>query len=132
MRSLGHVRAIGVESSGSFGATLTRFLIEAGEEVVEVNKPNRQARHMDGKSDRLDAEQIARSVLAEPGIATPKSKAGPIEVIRMLLIARASTVLSHTQAFNNQFDTMISAPSPIRDAATRASVGVALIVVELA
>ena len=51
--------AIGVESTGSFGATLTRFLVEAGEEVVEVNKPNRQARHIDGKSDRLDAEQIA-------------------------------------------------------------------------
>jgi transposase len=115
MRSHGHLRAIGVESSGSFGATLTRFLVDAGEEVVEVNKPNRQARHMDGKSDRLDAEQIARSVLAETGIATPKSKSGPIEVIRMLRIARASAVRARTQAFNNLFGTMISAPSPIRD-----------------
>jgi transposase len=115
MRALGHVRAIGVESSGSFGATLTRFLIEAGEDVVEVNKPNRHARHMDGKSDRLDAEQIARSVLAETGIATPKSKSGPIEVIRMLRVARASAVRSRTQAFNNLFGTMIGAPSSVRD-----------------
>ena len=115
VRSHGHVLAIGVESTGSFGATLTRFLAEAGEEVVEVNKPNRQARHMDGKSDRLDAEQIARSVLAETGIATPKSKSGPIEVIRMLRVARASAVRARTQAFNNLFGTMIGAPSPVRD-----------------
>src|SRR5207253_8003405 len=115
MRSLGNVQAIGVESGGSFGATLTRFLIGAGEDVVEVNKPNRHARHMDGKSDRLDAEQIARSVLAATGIATPKSKSGPIEVIRTLRVARASAVRARTQAFNNLFGTMIGAPSEVRD-----------------
>jgi len=36
-------------------------LTKAGEQVVEVNRPNRLARRMDGKSDRLDAEQIARA-----------------------------------------------------------------------
>lgn len=60
MRRFGRIETIGVESSGSFGAALVRFLRAAGEEVAEVNKPNRQARHMQGKSDRLDAEQIAR------------------------------------------------------------------------
>jgi transposase len=63
MRGHGQIRAIGVESTGSFGATLTRALTKAGERVVEVNRPNRLARRMDGKSDRLDAEQIARAVL---------------------------------------------------------------------
>jgi transposase len=115
MRSHGRIVAIGVESSGSFGATLTRYLADAGEDVVEVNKPNRQARHMDGKSDRLDAEEVARSVLAQTGIATPKSKSGPVEVIRTLRVARASAVRARTQAFNNLFGTMIGAPSPVRD-----------------
>jgi transposase len=115
MRSHGRVVTIGVESTGNFGATLTRFLTDSSEDVVEVNKPNRQARHMDGKSDRLDAEQIARAVLAETGTATPKSKSGPVEVIRTLRVARASAVRSRTQAFNNLFHTMISAPSPVRD-----------------
>jgi transposase len=115
LRSHGRIVTIGVESTGSFGATLTRFLSSAGEMVLEVNKPNRQARHLDGKSDRLDAEQIARSVLAETGTATPKSKSGPVEVIRMLRVARASAVRARTQAFNNLFGTMISAPSPVRD-----------------
>ncbi len=113
--SLGQVTGVGVESTGNFGAGLTRFLTGAGEIVVEVNKPNRQARHMEGKSDRLDAEQIARSVLADVGTATPKSKSGPVEVIRTLRVARASAVRARTQAFNNLFHTMISAPSEVRD-----------------
>jgi transposase len=111
IRSHGRVAAIGVESTGNFGAALTRFLADAGEQVVEVNKPNRQARHLHGKSDRLDAEQIARSVLAGTGVATPKSRAGPVEAIRMLRVARASAVRARTQAFNNMFHMMISAPS---------------------
>ena len=115
MRSRGRIVSIGVESTGNFGAALTRSLADAGEVVVEVNKPNRQARHMDGKSDRLDAEQIARAVLAETGTATPKSKSGPVEAIRMLRVARASAVRSRTQAFNNLFHTMISAPTEVRD-----------------
>src|SRR5690242_17972905 len=54
LRTHGRLRAIGVESTGSFGATLTRFLTRVGEDVIEVNRPNRMARRMDGKSDRLD------------------------------------------------------------------------------
>jgi transposase len=114
-RLLGEINSIGVESSGSFGAALTRSLRGAGVEVVEVNKPNRQARHTQGKSDRLDAEQIARAVLAGEGVATPKTKSGPIEAIRVLRVARASAIRSRTQAFNNLFGTMIGAPSEVRD-----------------
>jgi transposase len=76
MRGHGQIRAIGVESTGSFGATLTRALTKAGERVVEVNRPNRLARRMDGKSDRLDAEQIARAVLGQTSTAIPKAKSG--------------------------------------------------------
>jgi transposase len=115
VRSQGEVAAIGVESTGSFGATLTRALSTAGVRVIEVNRPNRPARHMDGKSDRLDAEQIARSVLGQTATATPKSKAGLVEVIRTLRVTRASAVKSRTQAFNNLFGVMIGAPSPLRD-----------------
>lgn len=115
LRSLGEVSRIGVESSGSFGASLARYLRSAGEDVAEVNKPNRQARHMQGKSDRLDAEQIARAVLAGEGVGIPKTKSGPIEAIRTLRVARASAVRARTQAFNNLFGTMIGAPSEVRD-----------------
>jgi transposase len=115
MRRHGHVRSIGVESTGSFGATLTRFLTAASIEVIEVNRPNRLARRMDGKSDRLDAEHIARAVLGRTSTAVPKTKSGVVEVIRTLRVTRASAVKARTQAFNTLWGIMIGAPSPLRD-----------------
>jgi transposase len=115
MRTHGPLEAIGVESTGSFGATLTRALTAAGEHIIEVNRPNRIARRMDGKSDRLDAEQIARAVLGQTSTATPKSKSGLVEVIRTLRVTRSSAVKARTQAFNTLFGIMIGAPSPLRD-----------------
>lgn len=115
MRGHGEVQAIGVESTGSFGATLTRYLTAAGVSVVEVNRPNRLARRMDGKSDRLDAEQIARAVLGQTSTAIPKAKSGAVEVIRTLRVTRASAVKARTQAFNTLWGVMIGAPSPLRD-----------------
>ena len=55
-RSFGPVRAYGVEGSGSYGAGLSRFLQAGGHTVIEVNRPNRQLRYQQGKSDPLDAE----------------------------------------------------------------------------
>jgi transposase len=115
MRRHGQIAAIGVESTGSFGATLTRALTKAGERVVEVNRPNRLARRLDGKSDRLDAEQIARAVLGQTSTAIPKAKSGTVEVIRTLRVDRASAVKARTQAFNTLWGIMIGAPSPLRD-----------------
>ena len=112
MREHGPVRAIEVESTGSFGATLTRALTKAGERVVEVNRPNRLARHGDGKSDRLDAEQIARAVLSQTSTAIPKTKSGTVEVIRTLCVTRASAVKARTRLFNTLWGVVIGAPSP--------------------
>jgi len=89
MRGHGPITAIGVESTGSFGATLTR----AGQRVVEVNRSNRLARRMDGKSDRLDSEQVAWAVLGQTSTAVPKAKSGMVEVIRTLRVTRAGAGL---------------------------------------
>jgi transposase len=115
MRSHGCLRAVGIEGTGFYGASLTRFLIGEGQMVVEVNRPNHSARRIDGKSDRLDAEQAARAVLARTATAIPKSKSGPIEVIRILRVTRGSAVKARTQAFLGLHGTMISAPLPLRD-----------------
>jgi transposase len=115
MRSHGAVRAIGVEGTGFYGASLTRFLVAEGQRVVEVNRPNHSARRAEGKSDRLDAEQVARAVLAKTATSVPKAKSGPIEVIRILRVTRASAVKSRTQAFLSLHGLLIGAPSPLRD-----------------
>ena len=49
--SHGEINLVGVEGTGSYGAGLTRHLTRAGISVVEVDRPNRQVRRREGKSD---------------------------------------------------------------------------------
>jgi transposase len=74
VRSLGDDRAVGVECSGSFGAAVSRALVDAGEEVAEVpaNLAHREARRSQakGKSDATDAIAIARVVARGEGLAS--------------------------------------------------------------
>src|SRR5213595_2358107 len=49
MRDFGPVTRVGVEGTGAYGAGLARFLRRAGVEVIEVDRPNRQARRAHGK-----------------------------------------------------------------------------------
>lgn len=52
MRSYGEVQRIGVESTGSYGAGLLRFLQLAGLTVLEVTTPDKQDRRKRGKNAR--------------------------------------------------------------------------------
>jgi transposase len=97
-KSMGTVRAFGIEGTGSYGAGLSRFLREQGHAVIEVNRPNRQLRHQKGKSDAVDAESAARAVLAGQAAGQPKSGTGTVEMIRHLKIARDTAVKARTQA----------------------------------
>lgn len=115
LRSHGRITAVGIEGTGFYGAALTRYLSTAGVRVVEVNSANRPARRADGKSDRLDAEQAARAVLAMTATAVPKSKSGPVEAIRMLRVTRSSAVKARTQAFLTLHGIVIGAPDSLRE-----------------
>src|SRR6266487_5409352 len=53
--SFGPVRCFGVEGTGSYGAALARHLRAAGHTVVEVVRPDRRTRRLQGKSDPVDA-----------------------------------------------------------------------------
>ena len=92
LRALGPVMLVGVEGTGSYGAGLTRSLQQAGLQVVEVDRPNRQARHRAGKSDPLDAIAAARAALSGTAKGAPKSRSGNVEAIRVLMVARRSAV----------------------------------------
>lgn len=111
----GRVAAVGVEGTGSYGASLTRTLEARGIAVVEVNASDRSERRRRGKSDTLDAEQAARSVLARASTATPKSKNGDVEAIRVLRIARNTAVESRTKAMNAVHAIAVTAPDGLRD-----------------
>ena len=92
----GKVLAFGIEGTGSYGATLTSFLRRHGHKVIEAGRPDRRTRRANGKSDTLDAEDAARSVLAGFATATPKTADGAVEMIRQLKIAHDSAVADRT------------------------------------
>jgi transposase len=111
---LGQIEGWGVEGTGSFGAGLTRFLHRHGQVVVEVNRPDRQARRRRGKSDPLDAEAAARAVQAHEG-AIPKAGDGQVEMIRSLRVARATAIKARTQAVNALKALVVTAPAELRE-----------------
>ena len=76
--SYGTVTAVGVEGTGSYGAEIARTLRAAGLTVLELNRPNRAARRLKGKSDPLDAYEAAKSVLDGRTTSVPKAKDGPL------------------------------------------------------
>jgi len=59
----GRIKAFGIEGTGSCGAALSRDLLVKGHTVLDVMRPNRQLRYLHGKSDSLDVQSAARSVL---------------------------------------------------------------------
>jgi transposase len=114
-RGLGPVRAFGLEGTGSYGAGLSRFLRAHGYVVFEVNRPNRQHRYQKGKSDTVDAENAARTVLSGQATAVPKSGTNEVEMIRHLKIARDTAVKARTQAMLALRAIVISAPAALRE-----------------
>jgi transposase len=93
-------RVWAIESSGSFGAGLTMFLLAQGEWVVEVDRPKRAARRNGAKSDELDAIRAAREALEREHLAQPRAR-GEREAVRVLLITRRGAIRARTKAINH-------------------------------
>lgn len=110
----GALTRVGVEGTGSWGVGLARFLHGEGVEVVEVDRPNRQTRRKVGKSDPTDAVSAARATLSGAAAVTPKTRNGPVEEMRVLLVARRSARTQRIQALNQLRHLVFCAPEPIR------------------
>ncbi len=113
--SLGDVECFGVEGTGSYGAALTRHLRTGDRQVVEVIRPNRQARRRNGKSDPADAEAAARAVISGEATGTPKSGDDIVEMIRVLRVARSTARKARTGALNALKSLVVTAPVELRD-----------------
>lgn len=116
--TLAVVRRAGVEGTHSFGVALTRCLGAAGLQVIEVNQPDKAERRRRGKTDALDAEAAARAVLSGRAGAIAKSSDGPVEMIRLFNLAKASAVKSRTQAINQLKAVLIGAEPRLRESLT--------------
>jgi transposase len=121
-RTGGETVLAAVEGTSSYGARLTQALLAAGIDVGEVRPPTRSSRALTGKSDPIDAEAAARSVLGRPReqVMEPRA-AGTRAAIRILLASRS--LLDHQRTANRNALTAllrgtdgIDARSPLRDA----------------
>ena len=117
-RTFGALRCAGVEGTGSYGAALTRYLRRNGITVIEVNRPDRAARRRHGKTDTVDALAAAHAVLSQRASTTAKTADGPVEMLRMFRLARASAVKSRTQAVNQLKAVIVTAEAALRDTLT--------------
>ncbi len=114
LAGFGPIVKIGVEGTGSYGAGLARHLRSAGIDVVEVDRPNRQMRSRQGKSDHVDAVAAARAALSGTATGLPKHRDGNVEAIRVLMIARRSAVDERIQILNQMRHICFCAPDEIR------------------
>jgi transposase len=115
MRSFGDLQRVGVESTGSYGAGLLRFLQEAGVEVLEVTAPDRQDRRRRGKNDDLDAQNAAHAAFSGSRTVTPRSRDGMVESLRVLKACRKTAVSARRVALQMLHNTIICAPEGLRD-----------------
>ena len=94
---------IGLEGSASYGAAAARFLLAAGEDVVEVpprlSHRERLRTRRAGKSDPGDALAIARVTLREPALPPVRTPDRSRE-IQLLVEAREDVVAEATRVRN--------------------------------
>jgi transposase len=114
LESFGTLELVGVEGTGSYGAGLTRHLHGHGIAVVEVDRPNRQKRRRQGKSDTLDAISAARAAQGGDANGSAKTRDGNVEAMRVLRVARSSARRSRTQAINQMRSLISTAPDELR------------------
>ena len=89
MRTFGELRRIGIESTGSYGAGLLRYMQAAH---IEVTAPDRHDRRKRGKNDDLDAQNAAHAAFAGDRTVTPRSRDGMVESLRVLRVCRKTAV----------------------------------------
>jgi transposase len=114
LESFGPVAKVGIEGTGSYGAGLSKFLARAGVSVVEVNRPNREERRRSGKSDPLDAIEAARAALGGKAKGIAKSKDGPVEAVRALLVVKRSARTARTSALIQMREVLVTGPDELR------------------
>ncbi|HEY0508310.1 MAG TPA: transposase [Blastococcus sp.] len=107
------LRAWAMEGTGGYGAGLARHLADAGELLVELDRPKRPARRAGAKSDPIDAERAARDALARTRLAQPKTGAERA-ALHMRLTTRRAAVEAGAAAQRQRLALVITAPEVVR------------------
>jgi transposase len=115
LAEFGALERVGVEGTGAYGAGLARYLRGRGVAVIEVDRPNRQARRRNGKCDELDAVEAARAAVSGRASGIAKSADGDVEAIRALMVARRSGRSVRIKYLNQIRHLGFTAPDELRE-----------------
>jgi len=115
LAAFGPVDRVGVEGTGAYGAGLARHLRAVGLEVIEVDRPNRQVRRQQGKSDTVDAVEAGRAVLSGRASGVAKTADGNAEAMRALLVAKRCGREARITCLNQLRHLGFCAPDELRE-----------------
>lgn len=114
LAGFGPIARVGVEGTGAYGAGLARLLRGHDVEVIEVDRPNRQTRRLQGKSDPTDAVEAAWAALSGRARGWAKSGDGPVEAMRVLLVAVRSGRQARIATLGQIRHLVVTAPDELR------------------
>lgn len=91
-----------IEGVASYGALLAAAVNATGYQVAEAPRMGRHLRYGVGKTDTIDAQQIAHAVLPleESQLRTPRLSEGTRAALRVLVGARETMARERTRAVN--------------------------------
>lgn len=114
-RTHGELLRVGVESTGSYGAGVTRHLALAGVPVLEVTGPDPSERRARGKDDTLDAVAAAEAARTGRRVQVAKDRSGAVEALRVLRTTRKTAIKCRRATLQQLHNTVVAAPEEIRD-----------------
>ncbi len=114
-RALARWPGSGWRAPAPMGPAWPGYLRASGVEVVEVDRPNRQARRRTGKSDPADAIEAARAALSGRAQGAGKTRDGNVEAIRALVVAKRSARSTKIKTLNQIRHLGFTAPEELRE-----------------
>ena len=116
----GHRNMAGLTVSGSREPAATALGSPATYDAAGIGwlsrfRGDRRSRRSNGKSDAIDAEAAARSVLAETSTAIPKTADGLAGMIRQVKIARDTARKGRTSAIITLKTLIVNTPTKLRE-----------------
>ena len=114
-RSHGELLRVGVESTGTYGAGITRHLALSGIPVLEGTGPDPASRRAKGKDDALDAISAAEAARTRRRVQVAKDRSGSVEALRVLRTTRKTAIKCRRAALQQRHNTIVAAPEEVRD-----------------
>ena len=106
---------IGIESTGSYGAGLLRFMQQAGIAVSRGHDARQAGSPPAWKERRSRRPERGPCRLCRPADVTPRSRDGMIRSLRVLMACRKTAVSARRVALQMIHNTIVCAPDGLRD-----------------